>query len=263
MSLSVKSLLFPLFAAAALLTACNGDDPEEDFPNATGIDGRVLVQNEFGQPLYNERNGISVLLETGFRSFPLQADNIGRWQIGSAPVGQYTITYKKTGCGTLVFRNIIISTTNPAFEILSGFQRMTTATLTKLPDAVFQNLALDLTTNQNGGTTTYTLAVNGTIIPGPPPNGQPKGYRVFVARTATVSKTNYEFQQHFTTLTENFSATIGSDVFSGINAIPGQTLYVTLYGDANFDLSQQNPNESFTFPNLTLEPSSTVSVVLP
>ncbi len=263
MSITLKPFLLPFIAVSLFIAGCNENDSDDDFPDQTGIQGKVLVQNEFGQPLYEERNGISVLLETGFRSYDLDADNVGYWQVGGAPVGSYTITYKKTGCGTIIARNVLISTTSPVFEVIGGFQQMATPTLTKLANASFSGLNLDLTTNVNGGTTTYTLDVSGTIIPGPPPTGQAKGYRVFLARTSTVSKDNYEFQQHATTTTAAFTTTIDSSVLSELNVVPGQTLYVAVYGDSNFDFSQERPNGSFAFPNLSIEPSAAISVVLP
>lgn len=252
-----------LLATALIFMAGCGNDDEEEFPNFVGLKGRVLVQNEFGQPLYQDRSGIRAVLETGFQSFNVQADNIGYWQRANCPAGRYTVTYTKNGCGTLVFRDVMVSTTTPRFPIENGFQRLPTPTLTVLPNANFQNVALNLTTGQNGSATTYDLSVTGTIIPGPPPTGQAKGYRVFIGRSPNVSRSNYEFQQHYTTLTANFTAEIGNAVFQQLNVQAGQVFYVVIHGDANFDLSLTNPNGTLTFPNLTAEPSSTASVVLP
>ncbi|HKK38099.1 MAG TPA: hypothetical protein VJ949_01620, partial [Cryomorphaceae bacterium] len=87
-----RSLFYSLLLLLTL-TSCNSDDDKDnDFPSSTGIRGRVLTQNEFQQPLYDERDDVEMQLEVGFREFLLDADNVGQWQLSSAPVGTYTFT---------------------------------------------------------------------------------------------------------------------------------------------------------------------------
>ncbi len=249
--------LLPLF----MLTSCNDDD---DFPPASevGIEGRVFVQNEFGQPLYDQRSGIQVFLEVGFRNFNLGADNVGRYRLSGAPTGSYTATYSKNSNYSVVMRkNLVVNNVSPNFEVLNGFQQFPSVTLTLLPITTFGNVSAVL--QGNGDDEAFQLMVQSSLSPPPPPTGQSKGFRVFAAVGAEVNKDNYDFQKHMTTLSSTFSITLEDELFTQISSNPGTVISLRLYGDANFDESYEDPTGKVIFPNLSAEPSQIVSVVLP
>ncbi len=142
-----------LFCASCLLViaGCDGDDgPEDDFGNNTGIKGRVLVQNEFTQPLYDDREGINVTLNVGFNDFSVAASSVGNWQLAGAPVGTYTITYSKAGFSTVIIDSILVSTVNPQYAVDNGFQKLPTVSITRLPTTEFNNFMLDLSFTVQG-----------------------------------------------------------------------------------------------------------------
>lgn len=257
---TLKKYILFLLLGSFLAVSCNENDPDDDFPSNIGITGRVNAQNEFEQPLWNERNGVEILLETGFRSFSVQGDNTGNFQLAGAPVGNYTITYSKPGFGQRIVRNVNISTTNPSFPIENGFQRIPTVTLTKLPLTEFENVNVAL--NELGGNN-FELTISATMVPGPPANGLQKGYRVFIGNSAQLSSNNYQFQEHGISSTAELSLTYGNGLFDSLNIESGDLIYVILHGDANFDLTEEFPEGVFRFPNITAAPSEVVSVVLP
>jgi len=251
------------FLATFALFSCNENDPADDFPNNIGIKGRINVENEFGQPLYDERNGITVLFETGFRSFTVLADVTGNYVLSSAPVGIYTITISKPGFGKIIDRSVRISTVNPQYQVDNGSQKLPSFIITKLPATNFQNASLDLNSLVNGSDTTYELLVSATMVPGPPPTGQAKGYRVFIGNSATTTSSNYLYQEHFTSTDAEIDLTFEDDILNDIDIESGDVVYVLIYGDSTADVSQLDEADNPTFPNLSVSPSDLVSIVLP
>jgi len=262
-----RSLFYSLLLLLTL-TSCNSDDDKDnDFPSSTGIRGRVLTQNEFQQPLYDERDDVEMQLEVGFREFLLDADNVGQWQLSSAPVGTYTFTIEKEGYGTLVQRGIRISTVNPEFPVFDGFQTIPTFVITKLPVTQFDDIQLDLTfstqTIEMEEDTIWNLDMSAVMSPAPPPTGQEKGYRVFWGTDELLSTENYLFQAHYTSTTSEIDLTYGDQIFDLLGVESGDVIYAQFYGDANFNLEITNQDGTLTFPNLSEEPSPIVSVALP
>jgi hypothetical protein len=257
---TLKNYILFLLLGSFIVVSCNENDPDDDFPNNVGIAGRVNAQNEFEQPLWNERNGVQILLETGFRSFDVQGDNTGNFQLAGAPVGSYTITYSKPGFGKRIIRNINISTTNPSFPLENGFQRIPTATITQLPLTEFENVSVDL--NELGGGN-YELTVNATMVPAPPANGLQKGYRVFIGNSPQLSIEDYQFQEHGVSSNAELLLTYGNGLFDSLNVDSGDLIYVIIHGDSNFDLTEEFPAGVLRFPNVTPTSSELVSIVLP
>lgn len=252
--------LLSMLAFASMVFVLSGCQDDDDLPpSETGIEGRIFVQNEFGEPLYNERGGTSIFLEVGFRSFNLQGDQVGRYRLSGAPVGTYTATYSKAGCGTIVRKGIRVNSVTPSFQVLDGYQQWPSVTLTKLPTTTFTGVTATL----NGQAPPLSLQVNATMVPAPPPTGQAKGYRLFVATGDNVSRTSYNFQKHFTTTTAEIDILLEEELFDNIPSVSGGMLSIILYGDANFDESYELQNEQVVFPNLTVQPSAMVTVVLP
>lgn len=259
-----KIAFIGLFVALAI-TACDNSDSDTDFPTNIGLTGRIDVQNQYQQPLYNERDGIKVLLEVGYRSFSVQADNIGYYDIDGTPVGTYSATYSKPGYGTIINRDLKVSTANPSFQVVNGRQVLPTVALTKIPNTSFADEALSLNYQIiNETDTIYTLKLSARIVPGPPPTGQAKGYRVFIGTDPLLAPSNYLYQSHHTTLTDTFSLTFGTAFIDTNGIASGDMVYALLYGDANFDV-QQKPlaDEVPAFPNLSLEPGALTSIALP
>jgi hypothetical protein len=258
---------FVFILLAASLAACNESDSEDDFPSNISIRGTVLTQNEFQQPLYEQRDGIDLLLEVGFREFEVDADNIGRWQLPGAPVGTYTFTVEKEGFGTVVYRGIKISTVNPEYPVVEGFQQIPRFILTEIPTSTIQDVMLDLSfeTEMNGSQTdtTWSLTVSGTHNPGPPPTGQAKGCRVFLGTDEFVSSENYFFQEHLTTATPGFSTLVPDSVFKANQIGSGDVLHARIYPDANFDQAIELQNDVVLFPNLGESQTDVISVALP
>jgi len=257
-----------LFFAAVVLAACNSDDNKNsDFPSNVNIRGKVLTQNEFQQPLYDERAGVEFQLEVGFREFFLNADNVGQWQLGSAPVGTYAFTIQKEGYGTIQQRDIRISTVNPEYPVFNTFQTIPTFVLTKLPNAQFQDIQLDLSftteIEEMVEDTIWNLNMSATISPAPPPTGEAKGYRVFWGTDELLSTENYLFQAHYTTTSADISLNYNDQIFDLLGVRSGDVIYAQFYGDANFNLEQLNQDGTLTFPNLSEVPSPIVSVALP
>ncbi|MGB6035178.1 MAG: hypothetical protein WBG42_02835 [Cryomorphaceae bacterium] len=258
-----RSLFYTLFLLL-VLASCNDDDENEgDFPDRVGIKGRVLTQNEFQQPLYDERDGVELQLEVGFREFVLDADNVGQWQLGGAPVGTYTFTLEKEGYGTITQRGIRISTVNPEFSVFDGFQTIPTFVMTKLPVTQFQDVELDLTFMEMGEDTIWNLDMTAFMNPPPPPTGQAKGYRVFWGTDELLSTENYLFQAHYTTTSPDIALNYNDQIFDLLGIQSGDVIYAQFYGDANFNLELTNQDGTLTFPNLSEEPSAIVSVALP
>lgn len=258
--------LFPLLISI-LLVSCNENDAEDDFPSNVGIRGRVLTQNEFQQPLYEEREGVELLLEVGFREFIVDADNVGRWQLPSAPVGTYTITVEKPGFGTVVYRGIRVSTVNPEYPVVDGFQEISRFTITELPTTQIQDVVLDLSfeTMMTGGETDtiWSLDIAGVLNPAPPPTGQAKGCRIFLGTDEFVSKDDFIHQEHIASTTAQFSTTIPDSVFDANQIGSGDILNVIVYADANFDQVIELQDEQLLFPNLGENPTEPTSVALP
>lgn len=261
-----RSLFYPLFLVLAL-AACNNDDDIDDFPSTTGIKGKVLTQNEFQQPLYDERSGVQMQLEVGFREFLVDADNVGQWQLGGAPVGTYTITLEKEGYGTIKERGIKISTVNPEFPVYDEFQTIPTFVMTKLPVTQFEAIELDLTftteTINSVEDTIWNLDISAAMSPAPPPTGQAKGYRIFWGTDEFLSTENYLYQSHYITNSAAISLYYDDQVFDSLGVQSGDVIYAQFYGDANFNLEYTDQDETLTFPNLAEVPSAIVSVALP
>lgn len=261
---SLIKIAFIGCVTALFVASCDDPDSTDDFPSNIGLRGKVNVQNQYQQPLYEERDGISVLLETGFRSFPLQADHTGRYEISGAPVGTYTATYSKPGYGTIVQRGLKVSTFSPEFQVQDGKQVLPTVTLTKIPNTTFAEEALTYDQVIAGADTTYELRVSARIVPGPPPTGMAKGFRVFVGTDPLLSPQNYLYQRHHTTLTDTFSVHFGPAFLDTNGISSGDVIYAILYGDANFDVEQTAAADSVArFPNLSPEPSELTSIDLP
>ena len=222
-----------------------------------------MTQNEFQQPLYEERNDVEMQLEVGFREFPVDADNVGQWQLGGAPVGTYAFTIEKEGYGTITPRGIRISTVNPEFPVFNGFQTIPTFVITKLPVTQFQDVELDLTFMEMGEDTVWNLDMSALMSPPPPPTGQAKGYRVFWGTDELLSTDNYLFQAHYTTTAPEIALNYNNQIFDLLGIRSGDVIYAQFYGDANFNLEITNQDGTLTFPNLAEEPSAIVSVALP
>lgn len=255
------ALVFILLISS--LTSCKDDEPTDNFGEGSGLKGKVNVQNEFQQPLYNERNGIKVLLEVGFRDFEVVADNVGQWQLAEAPVGNYTITYSKEGYSKIVQRNIALSYTNPNYQLDNKFQKIPSATLTELPLTDFTDFELALNSTPVGQDTVYALNLSATMLPAPPPTGQAKGYRIFIGEDETVSPTNYIYQEYKATTSAAISKTYNNDWFTSFGIGSGDAIYAAIYGDASFNLEVVDTDSVRTFPNLSAMPGGLASVVLP
>lgn len=262
----IRRFFFTLFILS-ILASCNNDDEDGDFPSSVGIRGKVLTQNEFQQPLYNERNGVELQLEVGFREFFLDADNVGQWQLGGAPVGTYTFTVEKEGYGTIVRRGVRVSTVDPEYPVVNGFQTIPTFVLTKLPETQFQNVELDLTFTtemvEMEEDTIWNLDLTATMNPAPPPTGQAKGFRVFLGTDELLSTENYLYQEHYTTTEAEISLNYNDSLFNVLGIQSGDVIYALLYGDANFNLEEEVQGGGLNFPNLSEQPSDLTSVALP
>lgn len=254
-------LLLAVLVPVLVLTSCNDDDFPESTP-FVNIEGRIFTQNEFGQPLYSERSGVNIYLETDFRNFDVQGNNTGVFRLTNAPTGTYMIRYSKENYGTIERRGIRLVSANPDFEIIDGFQQIPSVTLTKLPTTSFNNVQAVLNGEPEEGDT-LTLSVAATMVPPPPPTGQAKGYRIFVGTGNTVSNESYIFQEHFSSTDANLTQVFEEELFSNIPSTPGSVLSVVLYGDANFDETYEDGTGQLIFPNLSEDPSSAVSVVIP
>jgi hypothetical protein len=249
----LKQAPYLLALMAFVFISCGNDDDGPGFTGESGIKGKINVQNQYQQPLYDERGGIAVFMEVGFREFEVVADNVGRWQLAGAPVGTYTITYSKPGYSTIVQRGISISNVTPNYPVDNQFQQLPTATITKLPLTDFDNFELDLSINEQGmpPDTSFTLNVTATMLPAPPPTGQAKGYRIFIGDNENVSPTDYIFQEHKATTSADIDLTYDNMWFDSLGFKSGDALYAALYGDANFNLEMANPmDSSLVFPNL-------------
>lgn len=256
-------LLLAVLMPAFVLTSCDDDD-FPDTPPVTSVEGRVFTQNEFGQPLWNERSGVTVYLETTFRNFTVQGNNTGIYRVSNIPGGPYMMRYSKPGYGTILRKGIPIQTGNPQFEVIDGFQQLTTVTLTKLPTTTFTSVQAVLTGDpEEEEGDPFILTVAATMSPPPPPTGQAKGFRIFVGTNSNVSRENYVFQKHYSTTDAEFTVEIEDELFDLIPSTPGSLLWVAVYGDANFDESYEDQTDQVIFPNLTSEPGQRVSVVIP
>ncbi|MEM9052278.1 MAG: carboxypeptidase-like regulatory domain-containing protein [Bacteroidota bacterium] len=262
---SINGFLY--FFLVFALISCDGDDDEGGFPSRTGIEGRILTQNEYQQPLYDERDSVELQLEVGFNSFELNGDNVGQWRFPNAPVGTYKFTVTKEGFSTIERRDVRISTVNPEFSVFNGFQNMPTFVLTQQPNAQFQNVQLNLSFEteivEMMEDTIWNLNMSAVISPAPPPTGDAKGYRVFWGTDELLSPQNYLFQAHYTTLDETIDLNFGDPIFDALGIKSGDIIYAQFYGDANFNLEYTTEEGLLTFPNISDSPSAVFSVALP
>src|SRR5690554_484762 len=252
-----------LLLIIASLTSCDDKDTTDDFGDGSGIKGRINVQNEFEQPLYDDRSGINVKLEVGFRDFDVVANNVGEWQLAGAPTGTYKITYSKAGYSTIVQRGIKLSYTIPVYPVDNMFQKLPSVAITKLPTTQFNDFELALNATPVGQDTIYTLNLSAVMLPAPPPTGHKKKYRIFIGKDETVSSENYLYQEYFNTNSANISQTYDNAWFTEIGIHSGDAIYAAIYGDASFNLEGENDEGETTFPNISVEPGAVSSVVLP
>ena len=260
-----RILFYFLFVFA--LISCNDDD-EGGFPSSTGIEGRILTQDEFQRPLYEERDSVELQLEVGFNNFEINGDNVGQWRFSRAPVGTYKITVAKEGFGTIERRDVRISTVTPEFSVFNGFQKLPTFVLTEKPNTQFQNVELNLSFDTQVieemlEDTIWNLNMTAVVSPAPPPTGERKGYRVFWGTDAFLSSENYLFQAHYTTLNENIELNFNDPIFNALGIKSGDVIYAQFFGDSNFNLEYITEVGVRIFPNISENPSAVFSVVLP
>lgn len=259
-----KGLSFNLFLLSMLvLASCTPDEPEDNFAHNSGIKGRVMVQNGFQQPLYDERSGISLELHVGYQDYVVSADNTGDWLLNGAPVGTYTVTASKEGYSEITLRGIKISTTMPNFPIDNGYQKLPTITLTKLPLTDFEDFTMNLDVAVQDSDTVYTLNISATMLPAPPPTGQAKGYRIFIGEDENVSPEHYIFQEYRNTTNAAIDITFDNAWFVEKEISSGDAIYAVIYGDVSFNQVIVKPDSTLVFPNISSMPGGLASVVLP
>jgi len=250
-----------LFGLALGFTSCNDDEEDNPITDDANLEGKVRVQNEYQQPLYDERNGILLLMEVGFQSFAVNADNIGNYVLSGAPTGTYTITASKEGFGTIVREGIRISNVNPNYPVQEGNQILPTITITKIPTTEFSDLTLEVNSNQDDPPQ-YTLTITSEMNPAPPPTGQSKGFRLFIGQDETVGPENFIYQEHFTSTEAAVEVIYQNEWFQSLELVQGDAIFAAIYGDANFDQELVLSNDTI-FPNLTVNVGDISSVVLP
>lgn len=260
---SSRNYVLILLLIVSSLSSCDDKDSEDDFGTGSGIKGRVNVQNEFEQPLYDDRSGINIAFEVGYRDFDVVADNVGNWQLTGAPAGTYKITYSKAGYSTIVDRGVNLSYTFPKFPIDNQFQKIPSVTITKIPTTQFNDFELALNTTPVGQDTVYILNLSAVMLPAPPPTGHQKGYRIFIGKDENVSSANYLYQEYNSTTSANISQTYDNAWFTEMGIRSGDAIYAAIYGDASFNLEGEDDEGGITFPNIPVEPGAVSSVVLP
>lgn len=254
-----------LMITTLLLVGCDDKDEPNAFEEGKGMKGKIHVQNEFAQPLYDERAGIKVHFEVGYREFDVVADAQGNWQLDAAPAGTYTITFSKEGYGTMVMHDVKLSYTHPVYPADNLFQKLPSVTLTKLPNTQFSDFDLSINILNPGGNEplSYELEITGKMIPAPPPNGSSKGYRIFIGDDENVSNENYIFQAYFNSITAEFEHVYPNSWFKDNEVNSGDVIHAVIYGDASFDEWYEDEEGNKVFPNLTPEPGAYATTVLP
>ena len=258
-----RNYVLILLLIVASLTSCGDKDAQDDFGSGSGIKGRINVQNEFEQPLYDNRSGVNVNFEVGYREFDVVGDNVGNWQLTGAPAGTYKITYSKAGYSTIVQRGVNLSYTFPTFPVDNQFQKLPSVTITKIPATQFNNFVLALNSTPVGQDMIYTLNLSAVMLPAPPPTGHKKGYRIFIGKDENVSSENYLYQEYFNTSSANISHTYDNAWFTAIGIHSGDAIYAAIYGDASFQLEGEDDEGVITFPNIAVSPGAVSSVLLP
>ncbi|MCA1763790.1 MAG: carboxypeptidase-like regulatory domain-containing protein [Flavobacteriales bacterium] len=263
----LKNTFLLLIPVLLVFSSCEDDENSTPISNNVNFKGKIFVQNEFQQPLYDERSGIQVLAEVGFQSFPISADAVGQYQLSSAPVGTYTLTISKDGFSNIVVSNLAMSAISPNFPVEDGFQKLPTYTITKLPSTVFENLNLDLESTITGEEpdqdTLFTLTITSTMIPEPPPTGQAKGFRIFISDDPDVGPEEYIYQEHYASTAADVEVIFNSEWFDELELRSGDALFAAIYGDANFNQEIAIAEGDTLFPNITPEVGAFSSVVLP
>ncbi len=261
MKVFLKFFPILLFGLALGFTSCNDDEDDNPITDDANLEGKVRVQNEYQQPLYEERDGILVFMEVGFQSYAVNADNIGSYVLRGAPTGTYTITASKEGFGTIIQEGIQISNVSPNYPVQEGNQVLPTITITKLPTTDFNDLTLEVSSNQDDPPQ-YTLTITSEMNPGPPPTGQSKGYRIFIGQDENVGPDNYIYQEHFTSTDAAIEVIYENDWFETLDLMQGDAIFAAIYGDANFNQVLELSNDTL-FPNITITEGDISSVVLP
>jgi len=261
MKVFIKFFPILLFGLALGFSSCDDDEDDNPITDDASLEGKVRVQNEYQQPLYDERDGILVFMEVGFQSYAVNADNIGNYVLSGAPTGTYTITASKEGFGTIVKEGIQISNISPNFPVQEGNQILPTITITKKPTTEFNDLSLEVNSNM-ADPPEYTLTLNSEMNPPPPPTGQSKGFRLFIGQDETVGPENYIYQEHFTSTEAEVEVIYENNWFETLELVQGDAIFAAIYGDANFDQVLVLSNDTI-FPNLTVNVGDISSVVLP
>lgn len=265
--MKLNSIFFILFTGI-LLTSCKDKDAEEDFPNNVSVEGKVHVQNEYAQPLYEEREGVDIYVEKAFRNFSNTTDATGRYQFTGLPIGNYVFQFSKEGYGEVWLQNIELSNIAPNYPTNNGLQVIPSVTLKRKAYTTFENIDLQLTetyiTTGGDTDTIYGLTVGANILPAPF-NNQYKGYRIFIGETEDLSFDNYMYQEHGKTNSNDGSLflELDNEQLDEIGLESGDSIFVRLYGDFPEDVTYTRPDGSTFYPNLLLETSEIESVVYP
>jgi hypothetical protein len=256
-----------------ILLACNKNSNQHSIvvpdviqaeKRRANIIGYILLYDQDGK-MIQDMSGVTVSIDQSTVS--TQTKPNGAWTLDSIPFGTYDISYSKPGYGTGKIMGVYHAAANHAttaigksrimnqvstIEVTSVSTKKTTDVFPLLVQLIDQGLAEDgIIFDPVFKTTT----------------AGDKKIRLFFHATPDVSNKNYTAteKQSFSgrnNESENFNFGLSWFVSNGFR--PGQTLYVTAYGDGYGDDDFDDPiSGNQIFPSLAAKGSPVISFVLP
>jgi len=262
------SIFLPILAAV-VIASCK-TQPIAPFETADVRGNMALVDEE--QPAF-PFNGIRVSLEG--TSFSAITDDSGNFDIKNVPSGTYNVRFSKTGYGDVRWMSVIIEGGGNAPYYLNNVALLgwywqqsmnkVSNTITTLLSARF------LDTNLSQGPGEY-IFFKGTYL------GKPDQIIAYVSRYSGVSFQDGSYDSYqssfvdsypiWDTISKTFEFGFPIDWFPYATFHSGDSIYVAVYGMANFDRSPpfdyyDLSNEHFVLTSINQTPSPVFGLKIP
>ena len=237
----------------SLLSSASCKKEEEcEYPNLTeaAINGNVSLFDDAQEGLDKSGMAVTIYDASGINpAFTDTSDENGNYSLKDVPFGSYTLSYEKTGYGTVLFG---VNHTNEC-RLSTDVQKLflgqkSTTNITAL----------------SAETVAAHVQINLTVYPeGTPEN--PRYVRLFFSDQNDVSNSSYTYQSGILFTETNsltFSLSIGE--LHGFGFISGETAYLKAYGDSFYSNEYYDVGmERSVFPNTNIVTPPDVDFVVP
>lgn len=236
-------------------SGCQKSNLSEQNPSSGQIKGKVLVEDQYGRPLYSDRANVVVKLDRDYDHYQTITSSDGQFQFNGLSVGQYSLSASKSGYSTF-WRQINFSLFQPKYQTENGAQVIPSLDLVQIPIVNFQDFQLTGNPDNSG------VTIDGTMLPAPPQSGLKAGYRIFIHTDPAVGPSHYLYQEHNTTADGNIHLSLTQSQLSQMGIASGDAVYATIYGDASTDINYLDSAET-VFPALSAHNSGVRSYMMP